>query len=746
MEEEQELSSSVGDLDRSLFEAKLSIPSLREGTVSREALIRTGRASDRRIVAVTAPAGYGKSTLLTEWAHADGRPIAWISLDNFDDDPAALLFTLASAYGRVCADSELIADMRGFGVSTLGRAAPRLAAALGAAPEPFVLMLDDLHALRSPACHDALGVVVAGIPRGSQLVAASRVEQPHVPRLRVSGEVLEFGTDDLTLNDAGARQIFSDAQVELTTEQRVDVLERTEGWPAGLYLAALIAKENPAEVATITGADRYVADYLYRESMASQSEDVQRFLRRTAVVDQLSGPLCDALLERSDGQARLRNLEAASLFVLPMDRKREWYRYHALYREFLLGELQRIEPELVAKLHLRAADWYESNGSPQLAVDHLMNTDERDRCVQLVTTLVLSTYSAGQVSTVQHWLTALRDADIERHPPLAVLAGWVALLTGNTEDTERWAAIAAAGSWEQTPLDGTASFESAQAMLRAVLCADGPDFMTADAEYAVGEEPPWSQWRDTALLLLAEARSLSGDLDDAAALFAESASLGTRLGNTDTVVAGGAELAMLLMDLGRWDEARGSLTPALSAIDEHRMDDYVVSALAFAAAARLALHQGDLEGTNRQLTRAMRTRPTCTYVIPWLAVRLRLQLAKIYLALSDVTTAHHLMREIDDILIRRLSLGALAEDARVFRVALTSRKVTAASAGTPLSPAELRVLPYLQTHLTMPEIAGRLFVSQNTVRSQVGSIYRKFGVASRNDAVQHATEVGMLGG
>ena len=204
-------------------------------------------------------------------------------------------------------------------------------------------------------------------------------------------------------------------------------------------------------------------------------------------------------------------------------------------------------------------------------------------------------------------------------------------------------------------------------MLRAVMCADGPAVMTIDAELAVGEEPAWSPWRDSALLLLAEARLLTGDLDEAAALLAESAALGAQLGNTDTIVAGGSELAMLLMDSARWEEAAVSLAPAMATIDEYRMDDYVVSGLAFAAAARLALHRGDLDETNRQLTRAMRTRPTCTYVIPWLAVRLRLQLAKVYLALSDATTAHHLMREIDDILLRRPSLGTLTEDVRAFQ-------------------------------------------------------------------------------
>jgi LuxR family maltose regulon positive regulatory protein len=283
-------------------------------------------------------------------------------------------------------------------------------------------------------------------------------------------------------------------------------------------------------------------------------------------------------------------------------------------------------------------------------------------------------------------------------------------------------------------------------MLRAVMSADGPAVMTRDAELAVGEEPAWSPWRDSALYLLAEARLLTGDLEEAMTLLAESASLGAQLGNTDTVVAGGSELALLLMDGSRWDEATGSLAPALAAIEEYRMDDYVVSGLAFAAAARLALHRGDLDETNRQLTRAMRTRPTCTYVLPWLAVRLRLQLAKMYLAASDATTAHHLMREIDDILLRRPNLGTLTEDVLTFRASLPSSGPTETNAGPPLSPAELRVLPYLQTHLTLPEIAGRLFVSHHTVRSQVGSIYRKFGVSSRSEAVQHATGVGLLGG
>ena len=388
--------------DLLLLDSKLSVPRPRPGFVSRAGLIEKARGGGCRVIGVTAPAGYGKSTLLVEWALAEDRPVVWVSFDRLDDDPALVLSLLASACARAWpADAGLIANVSGVGVSVLGRAAPRLASVFRASPVPFVVMLDDLHELRSPACHDVLSVVISGIPPGSQLVAASRFEQPHLPRLRASGDALEFMAADLALDAAGAEQIFSQAHVSLTRELAAAVTERTEGWPAGLYLAAVIAAGNDGEPVTVSGDDRWVADYLYRESLARLPEGVQRFLRRTAVLDQLSAPLCEAVLAESGAQEQLRGLEASSLFLIPLDRRREWYRYHALFREFLLGELRRIEPDAVMKLHLRAADWYESSGSPAMALEHLLNTTERDRCVRLVTELILPVYQAGQMSTVQ---------------------------------------------------------------------------------------------------------------------------------------------------------------------------------------------------------------------------------------------------------------------------------------------------------------------------------------------------------
>ena len=205
--------------------------------MSRAGLIEAARASGCRVVGVTAPAGYGKSTLLVEWAAAEDRPVAWVALDRFDDDPAVLLTLLASAYARIAPGTlDLIADMSGLGVSVLGRAAPRLAAAF--ADEPGAVRADAGRPASTAVTGlpRRAGVVISGIPRGSQLVAASRFEQPHLPRLRVSGDALELMHDDLALDVAGAEQIFAAAQVSLTRELAAAVTERTEGWPVGLRL------------------------------------------------------------------------------------------------------------------------------------------------------------------------------------------------------------------------------------------------------------------------------------------------------------------------------------------------------------------------------------------------------------------------------------------------------------------------------------------------------------------------------
>lgn len=733
------------ELDRLLLEAKLAIPPPRAGFVSRGTLIRTARDSERRVVTVTAPSGYGKSSFLAQWAAAEERPVGWVSLDRFDDDAVKLLTLLASAFVRATGgDTGLITDMRGHGASVLGRAAPRLALALRESPSDFVLMLDDLHELATPACQDVLSVVLDAVPPGSQVVLASRYEQPHLATLRVAAQALEIGPESLTLDAAGAKQIFAEAQVELTPELADAVIERTEGWPVGLYLAAIIAHDSAEGTAVISGDDRYIADYLYRESLASLSDDTQHFLRCTAVLDQLSAELCDAVLGEWGSQARLRELEDSNVFLIPLDRRRGWYRYHPLFREFLLSELRRVDPGLVSVLHERAASWYELNGSPEKAIEHLLETPDRAHCVRLVAEHAMATFQTGHLSTVQRWLGDLGPAAVESHPPLGVLAGWIAVMSGQAAEADRLAAMLESASFAAAPFDGSASFESSRAMLRVLMCAAGAEQAAADAAFALAQEPSWSAWREQALCLSGEAELLGGNAQRAEAFFAEAAEIALSHDNAGVRVLSDSECALIAMDQGRWSEAATRVESALATVEQHRIQDYAVAVPALVAAARLALHDGDLTRTERELTRAMRARPVCTYAAPALATRVRLHLAKSYWAIGDHATARHLMREIDDILLHRPDLGVLVAAVASLRDVLSS---SAAGAGgfSPLTPAELRLLPYLQTHLSIPEIGARLFVSRNTVSTEVGSIYRKLGVSSRSEAVEWATANGLLG-
>jgi len=336
--------------------------------------------------------------------------------------------------------------------------------------------------------------------------------------------------------------------------------------------------------------------------------------------------------------------------------------------------------------------------------------------------------------------------NIARYPPLAVLRCWEGVLTGDTAKAELWAAVVDAVSFDGEPATGAASFDSARALLRAGLCASGPEQMMADAAFSLGQEPAWSPWRDTALWLLAESHLLTGHPDEARTAFAEASTTAAGTSGWDTIPLCEAQVAWLAMDRGEWQEAAGRLDLALGTIDAQQLHGYVSSLTAFAGAARLSLHRGDVKEAHRQLARAMRARPAATYLLPYHAARLRLQLARVYLALAEQATVRQLLREIDEIARRRPALGTLIDEVREFRDVLASRAAPDAIGVVPLTPAELRVLPYLPTHLTADKIAERLFLSGHTVKTEIKAVYRKLGVSSRNDAVQRATEMGLLGG
>jgi LuxR family transcriptional regulator, maltose regulon positive regulatory protein len=407
-----------------LVESKLHPPPARPGIVARTGLVDRLLASDGvPVVGVVAPVGYGKTTLLAQWAQRTGRRVGWVSVDQRDNDPAVLLTYIAVALDRVePLDPMVVRGLAAPGASILGAVA-RLAAAMAAITQPVALVLDHLELLENQACLDVVAELAAQLPAGAQLLVASRTAPPlPVALLRAQGRVLELGVEDLAMDDQEARALLEGAGVGLDDAAVNELLARTEGWPVGLYLAALAHKAGGPRAhawAGFTGDDRFMADYLRSEVLGKLPPELLSFLTRTAVLDRMSGPLCDAVLETTGSSAVLAGLEGSNLLLVPLDRQRRWYRYHHLFQELLTAELGRREPGLVPGLHARAASWCEANGLPETAIDHAQAAGDPDRVARLVWELAMPAYGAGRAT-----------------PPAAGLAG--SKTRGCWDATGRW--------------------------------------------------------------------------------------------------------------------------------------------------------------------------------------------------------------------------------------------------------------------------------------------------------------------
>jgi LuxR family transcriptional regulator, maltose regulon positive regulatory protein len=735
-----------------VLESKLTPPVRRPGMVPRpNALGHLTAASGVPVVALVAPPGYGKTTLLAQWAEQDPRPLVWLSVDQYDNDPARLLTYLAVALDRVePIDPAVFGALAAPDTSVVATVVPRLGATLAAAAHPLVVVLDDIQLLHDQQCLDALEMLVNCLGDGSQLMVAGRGE-PLLPiaRLRAEGRVAELGPEVLAMDHHEAAALLRAAEVELRDADIAELVERTEGWPAALYLAALSLQATGTKggaAAALAGDDRLLAAYLQPVLLSRLSAGTVRFLTRTAVLDRLSGPLCDATLDTTGSAQVLERLEQSNLLVVPLDRHREWYRYHHLFRELLRAELERNEPELVAELILRAAAWCERHGLPEATMDYAMQAGDPEDVAGLVVRLAFPVYYGGRLATLQRWFDWFDDHQLlERHPAVAVLGAWFQALVGRAAAAERWADAAERGAFQEAgPLpDGTASIDGWLALLRAVMCRDGVERLRADAELACRLVPMGSRLRAPAVLLLGISHLLVGDLDGADRLLARAVEVAEDTKATDTAAIALAERALVAIDRGEWDKAEPLVEQARSLLHQAHLDDYVTNALLYAVAARLAAHQGEVARARDDLAHAQRLRPQLTVALPINAVQARLELVKAYLALTDVAGARTVLREVDELLRRRPHLGVLGRQADQLHARVEAMRADVLGASS-LTAAELRLLPLLATHLTFREIGERLHVSPHTVKTQAMSIYRKLGVSSRNQAIQHTQQLGLL--
>jgi LuxR family transcriptional regulator, maltose regulon positive regulatory protein len=734
-----------------LLESKLSPPRVRDETVSRAALIRLleDRSGSMPIAVLSAGPGWGKTTLLAQWASGSRRPFAWVSVDEKDNDPIVLLTYVAAALDRVSPlDPEVFDALASPGVSVEGTVVPRLGRALATRDQEVVLVLDDLHMLRDRQGLDAIATLGRHVPPGSQLALSVRGD-PAIPAaaLQARGLALEIGPDDLRLDSEAAGRLLGAAGVDLSDAELAELIERAEGWPAGLYLAALSIRAQGGRLkggASFAGSDRLVADYLGSELLAHLSREEVRFLTRTAVLERMSGPLCDAVLESSGCAAILESLEHSNLFVVPLDRDRQWYRYHHLFQELLRAELEHADPDLVPRLLARACEWCVANGQTEAAMEYAQEAGDVDRAAKLFEQCGPPVYQSGRIATTERWLEWLEaHGAMERNAAVAALGAAVASSWGRPAEAERLADAAERAGYEGDLPDGSASVDSWLAIVRAQLCRRGVAQMRADAEFSVRTLARGSFNRPNAALQLAFAVWLAGEVDQADDLFADVAEEGLKLGAHEAAALALGERAAIAIGRGAWVQAEELVERALLMVRRSRMEEYPTSAFIWALAARVALHREAAERAQEFLARAQRLRPRLTYAVPYFSVQTRLELARAYLALADAGGAATMLREIDAILRRQPDLGVLPAQVEELRATLKTLRVEAPGAST-LTEAELRVLPSLATHLTFREIGERLYLSRHTVKSHVTATYRKLNVTSRNGAVERARELGLL--
>jgi LuxR family maltose regulon positive regulatory protein len=487
-----------------------------------------------------------------------------------------------------------------------------------------------------------------------------------------------------------------------------------------------------------------VSDYLWSELLAHVSADEFRFLTRTAVLERLSGPLCDAVLETSGSAATLESLTRSNLFLIPLDPTGDWYRYHHLFRDLLRAELVRADAELVPRLLARATDWCEANGQPESAIAYAQAAGDVDRVALLVGQWAPPVYQSGRVATAERWLDWVEEKGaLERNALVAVLGAVLASLWGRSAQAERWAEVAERAVDRGRLPDGSSSIDPWLSLMRAQLCQEGVARMRAEAELALRTLGEGSRARPHALLLLGAARLLAGEIDEADDLFADVVEEGLGLGTLEEVAVALGERAVISIGRGAWVEGEEFVDRALQTIRRSRMQAYPTSAFVNAVAARVALHREQAQRAQEFLARAQRLRPRLTYALPWIAVAARLELARAYLALADAGGARTMLREIDVLLRRRPNLGRLTDEVQELRSSLLPIRVKAPGAST-LTAAELRVIPYLATHLAYREIGERLSLSRHTVKSHSTAIYRKLNVTSRTDAMERARALGLL--
>jgi len=727
---------------------KLFRPSLRQHTVERKRLhdmLRLGCTLPLTLVA--APAGWGKSTLVAEWLAHDGITAGWVSLDDGDNDPICFwrYLLLAADQAGSAAGAAGLRRLDAAGSDLLRDVLPAFVNAVVSADTPLMLVLDDYHLVTSAQVHTSVAMLLDRSPPQLHLMLITRAD-PALPlsRLRVRGDLAEVRADDLRFSAAEAAEFFSDRLGPQLSERDVlRLLARTEGWAAGLQLAALQlrGRADPAAfIERFTGADWNIVSYLGDEVLASQSPEVREFLLMTSVLNRMCAPLCDALTGRADSAELISEIYHANLFVIPLDDEHRWFRYHHLLGGLLRHELARASPERPAVLHRRAAEWYAQHDDATEAIGHALASGDDALSSRLVAMHWLRTFNMGQLETVRTWLDAVPAELVATDASLWAARVLIALDTGRLEEVS-----AAMGTAEASgPPDTRLMF------LRALHM-----YKTGDVGGAAARLREFSPSADDVFiatvhrLVLGMASMWMGDADRAWELLIEAARRAEDDGNRLASICAEGYRALLAVNRGDVALADSLAADAESAVGNTLSESHFVAMFPALARARLELRRADWAGAWRAATTAVeRGRYGAGRVELAAALLTAAAAGRIYpdAATNQAADVHPgaLVGEARGILRRCADPGPLiitwlAEEQRA-EAARTRQE----GLFEPLTDRELTILRMLPAPGSLRELAADLFVAPNTLKTHLRAIYRKLGAESREEAVIRAREGGLI--
>jgi LuxR family maltose regulon positive regulatory protein len=757
-----------------LVATKLAVPTVRAGLVSRAGLLdQLAAAGERKLVLVCAPAGWGKTSILSQW-HSETEPdgFAWVSLDPDDDDRVRFWSYVIGAVRTVApqAGEAALAALPNAPGDLTSAVLPSLINELAAAGRRLVLVLDDYHCVRDQSIHASVAFLLRHLPPNVQVAIATRADPPlPLASMRAAGEVLEIRAAQLGFTESEAGALLNDSLALGLEPADVALLrERTEGWPAGLRLAALSLRDTgdrKAFVAAFAGDDRQIVEYLH-EFVSAQPRRLREFLLRTSILERLCAGACDAVTGRSDGAARLAEIQRANLFLVCLDSRDQWFRYHQLFRDLLRHELARSEPGLIAGLHRHACAWHRSQGHVDEAVGHATAAGDFTVACDLIAHHWVPLANLDRDETIARWIDALPREAAEADARVCLARAWAALGLGVVEEMESWLLAAertVSANTSDTVSGRTSGYRTARPevlpgvdlgpvaaqaarprQVAALMSGDVARSVTA-ASHALTVPPEAAgPGRGVADVNLGLALSFSGDLAGADAALRSGLRRLPGDGWSIPIVIGLGHLALVQLDLGQADNAQAATAKAERHIAEGRIEEAPATSAAVLARGRLLELQGDLAPAGAACARAV--------VLARRGGR-RLELANALIALARLKRrlraydeARAAAREAQRVLASCRDPGRLADllarAERTLQLTTTQRPVLAADPD--LSARELAILRLLAGELSQREIGSQLYVSFNTVKTHTRSIFRKLGVTTRAGAVERARELGFL--